>query len=370
MIFYHPIPIKENGASASAIRPYKMLAAFRSLGIDVDEVTGYGRERKQKIQDIKNNIKKGIKYDFAYGENTTLPFLLTEPSHYPLYPFLDYFFFKWLNENKIPFGLFYRDIYWRFPEFRKGLSFYKWATPLPFHYIDIFMIKKFITHLFLPSKRMADFLPGKNISATISSLPSGSELFFNGIFSETINTIEFFYVGGVTPPNYDLSPMFDFFSNTQQNVHLNLCCREKEWLEIEKWKRYKKIPTKNITIYHYKGKELHALWLKAHVFLALWENVSYRNFAMPFKISEAIGYGVPIITTRNTAAGDFVKENDFGWAIEPTPQALSNLIERLKANPNFIKNKKEKIVSKQKEHTWEARALKVISTLTAKAGNR
>lgn len=195
-------------------------------------------------------------------------------------------------------------------------------------------------------------------------------MFFNGIFSETINTIEFFYVGGVTPPNYDLSPMFDFFSNTQQNVHLNLCCREKEWLEIEKWKRYKKIPTKNITIYHYKGKELHALWLKAHVFLALWENVSYRNFAMPFKISEAIGYGVPIITTRNTAAGDFVKENDFGWAIEPTPQALSNLIERLKANPNFIKNKKEKIVSKQKEHTWEARALKVISTLTAKAGNR
>ena len=123
MIFYYPWPIQENGTSADTIRPYKMLSAFKKIGIEVYEVTGYAKERKEKIQNVKKQVQKGVKIDFTYGENTLLPFLFNEKSRYPTHPLMDYMFFRWLKDQQIPFGLFYRDIHWRFPEFRKNLPF-------------------------------------------------------------------------------------------------------------------------------------------------------------------------------------------------------------------------------------------------------
>jgi len=76
MIFYHPCPIQENGTSANRIRPYKMLSAFKKIGIEVYEVTGYAKERKEKIQNVKKQVQKGVKIDFTYGESARLPFFL------------------------------------------------------------------------------------------------------------------------------------------------------------------------------------------------------------------------------------------------------------------------------------------------------
>lgn len=88
IIFHFPIKIKEGYATASQIRPMNMLNAFRQLyDENVDVVIGNAKERKEQIKKIKRNIKKGIKYDFIYSENSNVPTLLTESHHLPLYPF-------------------------------------------------------------------------------------------------------------------------------------------------------------------------------------------------------------------------------------------------------------------------------------------
>lgn len=366
MIFYYPSPIQENGTSASKIRPYKMLSAFKKIGIEVYEVTGYAKERKEKIQNVKKQVQKGVKFDFTYGENTTLPLLLNEKSHYPTHPLMDYMFFRWLKDQQIPFGLFYRDIYWRFPEFRKNLPIHKWAIPLPFHYLDIEILRKMTTRLFLPSQEMSEFLPGNWNPSKFVALPPGCE---EGTYRKSRQqgqNLRFFYVGGVTPPNYDLTPMLQYFSKTEQDVYLTICCREKEWNEVQSAKAYRDYSLDRIAICHKSGDSLKPFWKKADLFLALWGDISYHDFAMPFKIFEAVGYGMPIITTRGTAAGEFVAENGFGWVIEPRSDALSELVQMLKQNPELIEKKREAILARRPYHTWEARARQVIEALCRK----
>lgn len=365
MIFYHPVPIEQGTPlnRASKLRPVRMLAAFKKIGITVDEVCGYGKERKAAIDSIKENYKNGIKYDFAYGENTTLPFMLNEKNHIPKYPFLDYSFFAWLKRKNIPFGCFYRDIYWKFPEFKNFSSLGKWLIPLFFHYMDVYLLKKLSSRLFLPSYLMQNYLPFNFIKTTFDSLPPGCDLDENVddccISGKKREILNFFYVGGVAPPNYDITPMLSFFSKKREDISFTLACRKNEWEELSKTISKNKID--NINLLHKSSEELIPYWRKSSVFLALWGDVTYRNFAMPFKIIESIGYGLPIITSKKTAVGCFVEKNGFGWAIEPNPTALEQLVELIKSNPDILKEKKLNIIKERSKHTWEARAQKVVN---------
>ena len=55
-IFHMPLPLDKNSKSASGIRPQKMLQAFKDIGYEVFEITGYGKERKRSIQVVKKQI--------------------------------------------------------------------------------------------------------------------------------------------------------------------------------------------------------------------------------------------------------------------------------------------------------------------------
>lgn len=131
MIFHIPMKIDRNRASASQIRPMKMIEAFKECGYEVVVVEGYGKERKRQIKEIKSNILKGVKYDFLYSESSTMPTLLTEKNHLPLYPFLDFSFFAFCKKHGIKIGLFYRDIYW---VFKKKRSFKEWVAYIFYKY--------------------------------------------------------------------------------------------------------------------------------------------------------------------------------------------------------------------------------------------
>ena len=93
--------IDRNRASASQIRPMKMIEAFKECGYEVVVVEGYGKERKRQIKEIKSNILKGVKYDFLYSESSPMPTLLTEKNHLPLYPFFDFSFFAFCKKHGI-----------------------------------------------------------------------------------------------------------------------------------------------------------------------------------------------------------------------------------------------------------------------------
>ena len=55
-----------------------------------------------------------------------MPTLLTEPHHFPTHPLLDFGFFRYVKKQGIPIGLFYSDIFWKFEDYGKDLSF-AWA---------------------------------------------------------------------------------------------------------------------------------------------------------------------------------------------------------------------------------------------------
>ena len=112
MIFHIPLKINRERSSASQIRPLKMIEAFKKVGFEVDLVEGYGKERKKQIKKIKKNILDGIEYQFLHCPCSTMPTLLTEKHHFPIYPILDFSFFSFCKKHGIRIGLFYRDIYW------------------------------------------------------------------------------------------------------------------------------------------------------------------------------------------------------------------------------------------------------------------
>ena len=106
-IFHVPNYISQEAKVGSQVRPKKMIEAFKSLGYQVDVVMGYGKERKKQIKIIKKNIKKGYRYDFLYSESSTMPTLLTEKNHIPIYPVLDFGFMNFCKKQGLKIGLFY-----------------------------------------------------------------------------------------------------------------------------------------------------------------------------------------------------------------------------------------------------------------------
>src|SRR5262245_15032723 len=138
MIFHHPLPVAPGAASGSGVRPLQMMEAFRSLGIEVDAVCGYAAERAQAIARVEHSLRLGTRYDFLYSESSTEPTLLTDRHHLPLHPWLDFGFLARLKARSVPLALFYRDIYWRFPEYGAALPWWKrWGGKLFYRFVFV-----------------------------------------------------------------------------------------------------------------------------------------------------------------------------------------------------------------------------------------
>lgn len=368
MIFHIPKRIYYNGNSGFRIRPFKMLNAFEKIGFDVELISGYGKERALKIKKVKLNIKKGIKYNFMYSESSTLPLLLTEQSHLPKYPFLDYKFFYFLRKNGINIGLFYRDIYWRFYEYKKRTKYFKSLVARFFYMYDLYKYNELVNILYLPSLSMYKYFPFE-LKCRIKELPPGISnnnfyenlSHYNKLIPEKFEEefIKIIYVGGIGP-FYNFTVLLDAV-NKVNFIKLIICCRKVDW-ENEKQK-YIKYLNKNIVIIHRNRNELRSIYQKSDIASLFLEPIEYRNFAMPIKLFEYIEYCKPIIGIKDTAAGDFIKKNDIGWAIKYSKEELLKVLYEIFNNKKTLKRKKENIARILKKHTWENRAKDVIRDL-------
>ena len=141
-IFYLPYKLEPHGLGARMLRPRKMIKAFREIGYEVFVISGFSGERKKRIQEIKNRISNGEKYDFMYTESSTMPTLLTDPHHFPLHPFFDFDFFEYIKSQGIKIGLFYCDIYWKFDTYGTDLPWWKKQAALKCYGYDIAQYKK------------------------------------------------------------------------------------------------------------------------------------------------------------------------------------------------------------------------------------
>ncbi len=372
MIFHLPLDLehskKISGVSGSYLRPLKMHKAFEDLGYIVDTVWGRASERKKQIDKIKQNVRRGIKYDFIYSESSTMPTLLTEPSHLPISPHIDFGFFQWANKMGIPIGLFYRDIHWRFEHYKRQTSWYKRFIAIPFYYLDLKLYHIFIDCLFLPDTSMLDILPVSWSKGNVYALPPGGDLATTEIKKQEIyrkdNPLQLIYVGGIMPPVYDLSIVLKGLKRFRpEQCQLTICCREKEW---NKNKTQYNLPPKNqiVHIVHKDGEALRKLYINSDIALLLFKPFPYWDFALPLKLFEAISYGVPVLASYGTAIGNFVDREGIGWVINSKLESFERWLNFVLEHPEEIEKKRQVVKERALYHTWQERARTVAKILS------
>lgn len=365
-IFHVPNYIDPSSKSGSSIRPQKMIQGFKENGYIVDCVMGYGKERKAQIKQIKNNIRKGVKYDFLYAESSTMPTLLTEKNHIPKYPLLDFNFFKFCKAHDIKIGLFYRDIQWKFSVYKDNVSKLKQCVSIPLYRYDLFRYKNLLDVFYLPTERMKVYLKeNPRLLGKAKILMPGCESVEN-VFTQiekkeqVSKPLKILYVGGIDRI-YDLTVFMETISKMQEEVEAYVCCREKEWENAKEI--YQPIMGGNINIIHKSGKELDEYYENTDLCCAFAGIGEYMKMAMPVKIFEYLGKMIPIVATKETAAGEFVVSNKIGWSIKYDIKSFQKCLEDIIQNPDVLNEKRRKEMEIRKNHTWKARAYQVINDL-------
>ena len=350
--------------SAPMLRPRKLIQAFQNIGYCVDVVEGTAKERAVKIKDIKNKVKKGRIYDFMYAESSTMPTILTESHHFPTHPFLDFSFFRFIKKNNIKIGLFYRDIYWKFEEYKKALPVWKSSAAILCYKFDLMMYKKLLNKFYVVSSKVLEYIDSEKLRMIAFALPPGCEDIIVEDTNETKrnfdkNPLHIFYVGGIG--NY--YQIANLMGAVKKNLkyELTICCREKEW-EAEK-NNLELYRAPNIHIIHKKSDELEPYYEKADICSLMFQPDVYINMAMPYKSFEYLAHLKPVLATKGTAIGEFVQENDIGWSTEYTVGDIENTIGEIINHPELLQSKIDNCKKTKQKNTWEQRAKQIVFDL-------
>jgi glycosyltransferase involved in cell wall biosynthesis len=362
MIFHYPLPLPQQKLSGSAVHIYGMMEAFKNNGYRVHVVGGYANERKKAVKQIKQLAREGDRFDFLYSESSTAPSLLAKRNLGK--PFLEFELFNWCRENQIPVGLFYGDIHWRFDQYKTVARWYKRAIAIPLYLYDWLLYMSRVDSLFLPSLEMAAYLPPGRRREWIHALPPGCDIKErkNNLFGEKLSAhaLSLLYVGGVSPPLYNLTPLFESISRSN-DASVTLCCRLAEWNDVKEYYQY--TPNGKIKIIHVDSNSLAPYYLQSDAFLLAWQPNPYLSFAMPVKLFEAIGNGLPLISISGTLAASFISKENIGWVVANSGE-LSALYEYLANHPEEVLEKQRTVEGIRPQHTWEVRAKYVASILT------
>lgn len=357
MIFHAPYPMELNPTSASRLRPLRMREAFKQIGYEVVDLSGSTPQRKASMKHLKELLRSGKKPDFLYSENSTQPNVFSTTIRDGFAPTLDTRIMRMANNSKIPVGMFYRDIYWKFSSEKNGLLARLSPT---FHKLDMKGYLKAHTHFFLPSEQMAEYLdlPEKT---SYSALPPAGDS--NQVLPLPDSALTLFYVGGIGA-HYKLNAFIDAARSIPQ-IRVNLVTRKKQWDEAIA--SYPTFQSPQIHPYHLNANELDDLYAQSHIGVLAVEPSDYRRFAVPLKLFEYLSRGRPILVTEGTEAARIVSSFNAGWVVPYTAEAIAATLRRLQGNRAEVQAKAANAVSAAKVNTWADRARTVADTLTGKS---
>lgn len=360
MIYHVPYPLKTDAKTGSGLRPVRMLEAFRAIGYDVEVVAGVSKERRKLIRDLKRRIRGGEKFDFLYSESHTMPTALTDPDHLPRHPLMDVAFMRFCRKNGTKVGLFYRDIYWRFPAYKEAVNaIVRTGTRLLYN-MDLVAYRLAVDKLYLPSLGMGKFVthvPAERFAA----LPPGGEIRDLSTPTETSESsdLELFYVGGIGG-YYRMHDTVRAVAASESS-RLTICTTEAEW--AVHGAGYQGIMNDRITVIHKNGADLEPYYARAAACMLFIEPSVYRSFAAPIKFAEYIGFGKPVIVNAGTNVAEFVAKFGNGWVLPFDSDALSGLLNDLALNPLHVAETTGAARKIREANTWEARARQVAADL-------
>ncbi|WP_060664487.1 glycosyltransferase [Bacillus sp. CHD6a] len=362
IIVYYPYELKEQ-KSGSSVRPIKMLEAFRKFGEiinrEIIEIHGDSNSRKLQLEKVYQQINPK-EIECCYTENATIPLWLTDKDHIPRNAFVDIKFYKYLQKNKIPLGLFYRDIYWKFDELYKVNGFVKPIMQSLFKY-ELAIYKKYVTCFYLPSIYMNEYLEFKGLEILP---PGGVDLTDYRNPPQEKEVVQAIYVGGIHPRYgvYEMLEAIKSINDTKMNISLTLVCRENEL------NQYKELfePYRNaewLKMIHAHGDQLVPLYREADFGIVPIKKDFYNDFAVAVKLFEYISYGLPIVATDCNAQKDLIEDGNFGVVVKDNAVDLELGIREMLDFNKRVLYEKNAVESLKQKHLWLNRAETAYSSL-------
>lgn len=374
MVFHAPYPLM-NRPAASRLRPLNMRRAFVEAGYDVVEVTGYAASRRRAMAraerrlddyDKRRQADPSLPPAFVYSENATIPNALTEPRHIPVHPLMDVSFFRQMCDRGVRVGVFYRDLYWRFPYFRKGINPVVDRMLRLAYFAELHHWKRLGLRVYLPSRAMVKHMPVID-PIDIRELPpgadTGSVLTPSRVYlSDTKQrSIELLFIG-VVGENYRLDAVCEAVEKVECSS-FTLCTRREEWVQAKDYYQPLLVPGRHCVV-HASGAELEPLYARSDLGVLFVQPNEYWDFAVPYKLYEYLAHQLPIIATEGTEAGRIVSRLGIGWTLPYDSEALAQLLNRLVANPSYLTRVQQRMREILPAQTWRARALLVASDLS------
>lgn len=356
LLYLTYISLDKAPTSGSSVRPQKMRDVFKGLAIDVkifDGISNNIKLRKQKVKEIKKTLKIW-KPDGCY----------IEPPSGPFFYYGDVQLIKYLHKKGIPISIFYRDAYWKYPEYsiekKESLK-----TKIKRYIVKCMQIwqwnvfKKNIDIIYFPSLSMAKEFdcPKKDILPPGAFVPEFKEK------TELSKILQYIFVGGAAQ-NHGTFLTINAFNRLNENeikAKLIYVCPEEQWLSLginkELYKGW-------LEVIHTSGDEnLKPLYEIADVALLTAPRTFYRDFAIPIKIFEYISYLKPMLVTDCTETARIVNENNIGWVTKDVEDSIVKQLEYLCSNPQEIIQIRQNMQSVREKNLWECRAQKVIQDL-------
>ncbi|MCK6211759.1 glycosyltransferase [Georgenia sp. EYE_87] len=354
MVFHAPYAIDPNPTSASRLRPLRMRDAFGELGYDVIEVTGRPGERRAALRALRQHLRAGGRVDFLYSESSTMPNALGTSVRQGFPLLLEPALWRLCRAHGVPYGVFYRDVYWRFETSMAGASWW-WSALLQVLYrFDLLVYRLARPHFFLPSEHMAPVVPVPPRSS-FTALPPGSEV----RDSPTPRGLSLFYVGGIGG-DYDLR-VFVRAVGRLAGLPLTMCVPPAHWERARQ--EYEPLLGDATAVVYARSDRLDVHYEAASVAVLYLQPTEYRRFAVPVKLFEYLGRGRPVIASEGTLAGDIVRDSGAGWVLPYDEEALAALLERLRDAPEEVAERAAVARRVREDHTWRARAAEVARVL-------
>lgn len=360
MVFHAPYPLGERAGSGSGVRPVRMREAFTEIGCEVIEVTGWGRERVRAVRDLSRRLADGLRVDFAYGENSTMPTLLTQPHHLPTHPVVDLRLLRLLRRHRVPTSIFYRDIYWAFPEYTERVHPVVAAGTRTLYHAELVAYGRWLDRVYLPSLPIADYVPHLR-PEQVAALPPGGRIVDAQVSQgeTTSSELTVLYVGNLSS-YYQMTEMVGAVAQTD-GVRMILCTPEESWAAVRA--DYAHLLGDRIEVVHRHGDGLRELFERADVCSLVVEPSEYRDFAAPVKLYEYLGYGKPVLASARTLAGETVADGDLGWAVPYAREELVGILTQLRDDAAQVRAATERVRAARPDHTWAARAATVRDDL-------
>lgn len=348
-------------ATGSSVRPLKMFASFQSLGLDLMTLSGMNNQlsvRRRNIADLWKKLKTW-QPDMCY----------IEPPSGPMFYPGDLRLIRSLHRAGVPISLFYRDAYWRYPDF------YMPSNPSlkeRLKYLVIMMMQRFqwrffnrhVDIIYFPSLIMAREFGHEQTLPPGAFIPQAREK------AQLSRPLQFIFVGGAHR-NYGTFLTLDAFralNADEVRAKLFYICPESQWnaLGIDAaacgdW----------LEVIHTSGDEnLRPYFEQSDVALLTAPRTFYRDFAVPIKIFEYISYLKPILVTDCTETARIVEENRVGWVVKDDVESITRQLRALCDHPEQIEAMRAGMAGAREANLWTARARRVIEDLAAVRARR